>query len=347
MKTMTATASTYSTARELVQRDLAQLETKLDEVLATQRDYLGEDELRFYRGGKYLRPILLFLSAHAATCSDADAGERAVAAAASLEIIHAGSLIHDDIVDRAPLRRGIPTISASRGYETAMLIGDLQFIEAARVFASFVEADSDLDLMRTFLDTGRRLCRGQLDELLSDRGTTIEALIQRYYRTIDRKTAQLISFACEAGARLSDAGPTAVGTLRRFGLLFGRAFQVMDDVLDVVRSSAASGKERLIDVRRGRLSLPIIFSLASVDHAHPLRRIVEGEAATDDELAIALEAVERGDGWVRAWSEARAITDKAIANLRLLPESPYRDALERIAAHTADQGFLEQNEGAH
>ena len=343
---MTATAlAAYVDARTLVAEDVARLAAKLAAVLSAQRDYLRDDDVRFYRGGKQLRPLLLFLAARACMREDAAADERVVAAAASIEIIHVGSLIHDDIVDNAPLRRGLPTISASRGYETAMLLGDLQFIEAASVFASFIDGESDLELMRTFLDTGRRLCRGQLDELLSDRGTTHDALVQRYYRTIDRKTSQLISFACEAGARLAGAGPSTIGTMRRFGLLFGRAFQVMDDVLDVVRASEESGKERMIDVRRGRLSLPIIFTLATVDDAHPLRRIVNGETVSDADVAVALRAVEREDGWVRAWSEARAIADKAIANLHLLPHTVYRDALEQLAAHVIDQGFLEQ-EGA-
>jgi heptaprenyl diphosphate synthase len=339
---MTAAVSVYGDARTLVAGDFARLDAKLEEVLYAQRDYLRDDDVRFYRGGKELRPLLLLLATHACMRDDTAADERAIAAAASIEIIHVGSLIHDDIVDNAPLRRGLPTISASRGYETAMLLGDLQFIEAASVFASFVDGESDLELMRTFLDTGRRLCRGQLDELLSDRATTHEALVQRYYRTIDRKTSQLISFACEAGARLSGAGPTAIGTMRRFGLLFGRAFQVMDDVLDVVRAAGDSGKEQMIDVRRGRLSLPIIFTLAAVEETHPLRRIVSGEVVSDDDVEIALRAVERQDGWVRAWSEARAIAAKAIANLRLMPHTVYRDALEQLAAHVVDQGFLER-----
>ena len=339
---MTVAASVYGGARTLVDDDFARLDAKLEDVLYAQRDYLREDDVRFYHGGKQLRPLLLLLAAHACMDQDAAADERAIAAAASIEIIHVGSLIHDDIVDNAPLRRGLPTISASRGYETAMLLGDLQFIEAASVFASFVDGESDLDLMRTFLDTGRRLCRGQLDELLSDRGTTHDALVQRYYRTIDRKTAQLVSFACEAGARLAGAGPTAVGTMRRFGLLFGRAFQVMDDVLDVVRATEDAGKEQMIDVRRGRLSLPIIFTLDAVEETHPLRRIVNGEAVSDEDVVTALRAVERQNGWVRAWSEARAIVAKAIANLRLMPHTVYRDALEQLCAHVVDQGFLEQ-----
>jgi geranylgeranyl pyrophosphate synthase len=340
---MTITATAYGGARALIADDLLRLESKLEDVLSAQRDYLRGDDLRFYRGGKQLRPLLLLLAAHACATDESSAlDERAIAAAASIEIIHVGSLIHDDIVDKAPLRRGLPTISASRGYETAMLLGDLQFIEAASVFASFVDSEADLDLMRTFLDTGRRLCRGQLDELLSDRSTTIDALVQRYYRTVDRKTAQLTSFACEAGARLAGAGPSTIGTMRRFGHLFGRAFQVMDDVLDVVRSSAEAGKERMIDVRRGRLSLPILFTLASLERSHPLWRIVNGEAVTEDDAGIAVRAVEQMDGWVRAWSEARAVMERAIANLRLLTATAHRHALEHLAAQVVDQGFLEE-----
>ncbi|MEU9625151.1 polyprenyl synthetase family protein, partial [Streptomyces sp. NPDC048155] len=116
----------YSRARSLVAAEVAALDARLEDLLDGQRSYLSDAELAFHRGGKRLRPLLLLLSAHAAARTPVDVlPEKAVAAAVSLELAHVGSLIHDDIVDRAPTRRGMPTVSASRGYELALIIGDL------------------------------------------------------------------------------------------------------------------------------------------------------------------------------------------------------------------------------
>ena len=333
----------YRRIASLLADDLVVFDAELTKVLDTQLDYLSAGDVEFYRRGKKLRPMLLLLCARlSARDPDAPVPERAIAAAVSVEVIHVGSLIHDDIIDKAPTRRGLPTISASRGYELALLIGDLQFIEAARLFASFINADDDLDLMRQFLDSGHKTCWGQIDELLSSPALDPAALTQRYFRTVDRKTGQLFSFACEAGARLGEGTPRTVGSLRRFGVLLGRAFQVMDDVLDVVRSSDAAGKEQLTDLAQGRMSLPLIYTMEEVPEDHALHRIVRGEECSDDDLEVAARAVTRGDGWIRAYSDARMIVEKAKAHLQLTPENEYRAALIDLVAHIVDQGFEEE-----
>lgn len=333
-------ADAYARAREILQDDLSRLEVRLSEVLESQHDYLTPAELSLFGRGKRLRPILLLLSAHiAAHPADARLEDRVVAAAVSVEIVHLGSLIHDDIVDKAPTRRGLPTIHASRGYEMAMLIGDLQFIEATRLFASFLKAESDLPLLRRFLDAGHKLCRGQIDELLTQPSSDLEALVPRYFRTVDRKTGQLITFACEAGARLASGMPTAIGTLRRFGILFGRAFQIMDDVLDVVHPSASAGKEALTDLAQGRLSLPLIYALQEFPETHRLHRVVRGEAQGPGEVERAARDLRRSNGWLRAYSDARAVAAKAAANLELLPVNRYREALMDLTRHLVNQSL--------
>lgn len=330
----------YAAARDLLRDDLARFDAGLAEVLHRQQDFLTGAEQDLYRRGKHLRPTLLLLSARAGLKSpEAVLEERVIAAAVSVEIIHVGSLIHDDIVDKAPVRRGMPTINASRGYEMAMLIGDLQFIEASRLFSSFIRAESDIQLMRRFLDTGYTTCRGQIDELLSERVHDTQALVQRYYRIVDRKTGQLIAFCCEAGARLADAMPTTIGSLKRFGTLLGRAFQVMDDVLDVVRSTEDAGKQRMTDLAQGRLSLPIVYAMDEAAADDPLRRLLDGEPLPESLLQPTADRLRRGNGWIRAYSDARAIVAKALANLELIPDSIYRQTLASLANHLVDQGF--------
>jgi heptaprenyl diphosphate synthase len=332
----------HARARALVAAELEAVERRLEEVVAGQADYLGAAEVAFYRCGKRLRPLLLLLSAHVAARRPVDVlPEKAVAAAVALELSHVGSLIHDDIVDRAPTRRGLPTISASRGYELALVIGDLQWVQATRTMAGHVETEDDIALMREFLEAGEQTCRGQLDEMLAGPGERGGELVRRYYRTVDRKTGRLIAFACEGGAQLAGGLPSAVGGLRRFGSWLGRAFQVMDDVLDIVRPAAASGKEPLTDLREGRLSLPLLYTLESLPADHFMQRIALGERLSDGELAEAGQLLRHSDGWIRALGDARAIVARANAELDLLPDRPHTAALRGIASHLVDQGFLD------
>lgn len=332
----------YDHARAMVAEEFAAFEERLEEVVARQAEYLTDTERAFYRRGKRLRPLLLLLSARVAERGGRKPlPDKAVAAAVSLELAHVGSLIHDDIVDRAPTRRGLPTVSASRGYELALVIGDLQWVEATRTMAAFMETPADIELMRQFLDTGEQTCRGQLDEMLGASRRDGDELVRRYYRTIDRKTGRLVSFACEGGARVMEGTPAVVGGLRRFGSWLGRAFQVMDDVLDVVRPAHAAGKEPLTDLLQGRLSLPLVYTLQALPPGHFLQRLRTGEALDEEELREAARLVRFGDGWIRAFSDARAIVARAHAELSFLPEGPYRQALWDLSAHLVNQGFLD------
>jgi heptaprenyl diphosphate synthase len=343
MPEATLAAHPYVRARELVAPEMDALDAHLEAILDGQREYLTDTEIAFYRGGKRLRPLLLVLAAHVARPDLDELPAKAIAAAASLELAHVGSLIHDDIVDRAPMRRGLPTVSASRGYELALVIGDLQWVQATRTMSAHMETGADLRLMRAFLEAGEQTCRGQLDEMLGAHPADQSELVRRYFRTIDRKTGRLVAFACEGGARLVDGPPSAVGGLGRFGAWLGRAFQIVDDVLDVVRPSEAAGKEMLTDLRQGRLSLPLIYTLEELGPDHPLQAVAVGEMLSDADLADGARALRHGNGWIRALGDARAIVVTARAELGLLPAGPHRDALDALAAHLVDQPFSDDH----
>ena len=197
-----ATEKTYEYIQQLLAEDLDRFNEKFASVLSRQKDILSENEIDLYKKGKKIRPLLLILSARMNSGdSQKELEDKVIAAAVSLEIAHIGSLIHDDIVDKAPLRRGLPTFNASKGYEFALLIGDLQIMESARVFAAFVNSADDIKLMKEYLDTGYNLCKGQIEELVNETTSWDPKIVsQRYYRIIDRKTGRLIAFACEAGA---------------------------------------------------------------------------------------------------------------------------------------------------
>jgi heptaprenyl diphosphate synthase len=328
-----------SAALALVADDMARFGTLLERALEPQKEYLTRAEHELYRRGKRLRPLMLLLSAHLARGGDERRAlpDKVVQAAVSLEMLHVATLIHDDIVDASPLRRGLTTVYADRGTEMAVLIGDMQFIQAVRGFADNVENERDMALVRIVLDTGFNICRGEIDELQTDPDAPPDVLRNRYLRTVDRKTAMLFGLACESGALLMNAGTRATYFVSRFGRAFGRAFQIMDDLLDCVRAASDSGKPQGADLARRRLSLPIVYALAELPADHAVQRIVRGARLEPEELKAALDDVVLSAGYLRAYSEAREAVAQGVNYLEPFPDGPYRRALADIAAGVVDR----------
>jgi len=325
-------------ARALVAADLARFEQTLEAALAPQKDYLSTTEYELYRRGKKLRPVMLLLSARLCGGQEGELPYKAIRAATSLEMLHVATLIHDDIVDVAPVRRGMPSVFADRGTEMAVLIGDMQFIQAVRCFADGVETQEDMRLVRMVLEVGFKICCGEIDELHTDLTGSSDDLRERYYRTVDRKTSALFGLACEAGASLVGARTRATVMLSRFGRCFGRAFQIMDDLFDFVRSDKVAGKEHGTDLRQRRLTLPIINALETLPADHALHRIMRSEPFTEADIQTAIQAVVESEGFFAAYSEARKKVIEAIGYLKQFPEGPYRDALSAIAHYVVDRG---------
>lgn len=326
-------------ARALVRHDFDAFEVELAGALDPQKDYLSETEHELYRRGKKLRPLMLLLSARLCAGAEGELPRKAVRAAVSLEMLHVATLIHDDIVDLAPMRRGLRTVYAQRGTAMAVLIGDMQFIQAVRCFADAVETDKDMRLVRLVLEVGFKICCGELDELLTDAGASSGVLRQRYYQVVDRKTAALFGLACEAGAYLVGARTRLTFFLSRFGRRFGRAFQIMDDIFDLVRPDAVSGKAAGTDLAQRRFSLPIIYALEELPEEHAARRIMRGESCGDDELRAAVRDVARSNGVLRAWSEARTMMIEGLQALEVLPDGPFRRALVEVSEYVVNRGF--------
>ena len=331
----------FHQARALVRADLERFEETLTEALKPQAEYLTEAEYETYRRGKKLRPLILLLSARLnARSPEEPLPAKVIQASVSLEMLHVATLIHDDIVDVAPLRRGIRTVYSERGTEMAVLVGDLQFIQAIRCFAAGIDAQQDMHLVQMVLDVGFKICCGELDEILTDPSWDLDVLEARYFRTVERKTAALFALACESGAMLMQAGKKAAFYLSRFGRQFGSAFQIMDDIFDLVRPDELSGKVRGTDLAQGRLTLPVIYALAELPEDHVLRRVIRREPHTAADLEAAVEAVVESSGLLRAYSRARKMALEAADFLTEFPLSPYREALAEIAEHVVNRGFL-------
>jgi geranylgeranyl pyrophosphate synthase len=224
-------------------------------------------------GGKRLRPILVFVMAGEA------GGDALVDAAASVELLHMATLVHDDVLDRAELRRGRATVFASGGRGAATATGDLLFSRAFAVLA----ATGNADAVRALSEASSALARGEL--LQREDAWSGAVSVERYLERCRLKTARLFEAACRLGAILGDPGPGAADSLARFGEGIGLAFQLFDDVLDVAGPPEVTGKPRGTDLLDGTVTLPLIVArerdpeLAALD--------LRG-AARDGETAAAL-----------------------------------------------------------
>ncbi|MFE4971319.1 polyprenyl synthetase family protein [Kitasatospora sp. NPDC056651] len=316
--------------------DLARYHEALAAALAPQAAYLSATEQALYRRGKKIRPLLLFLCARLVHGSG-PLPQKAVNGAVCLEMLHIATLIHDDIVDDSLLRRGLPSVNAARGTQTAVLIGDMQFVQAIRGFVEAIDAQRDIELVKAVLDTAFRICCGELDELAADPGWDTARLLAHYWQTIERKTAVLFGLACEAGVTLVGGSAADARRAGFYGRRVGRAFQVMDDLLDLAQEAEASGKPHGIDLARGRFSLPLIHAMAELGPDHRVSRIIRGEPCDEAALRACAAAVRGSAGYATAYADARAQALDAWRRLRPFPASSFRTALGDIALHIVDR----------
>jgi geranylgeranyl pyrophosphate synthase len=263
-------------------------------------------------GGKRVRPALVLLSSRA---GDAGKTETDLAAAA-LELVHLATLCHDDVIDETEVRRGVPTVHSRWGVEVAVLAGDFLF---ARGCALGAEAGGEVPgiLARAIA----QVCEGQIVETstLGDSSRSVE----EYMETIRRKSAALFTAACELGASTADVPETERAALVTFGEQLGLAFQIVDDLLDLVGDPEITGKVPGTDLREGVFTLPVLIACER-DQALRERLVRERELAT---ILPKLESI----GALHATLEmAAARAEAAIRELNSLPDTEWRVALNRM-----------------
>jgi heptaprenyl diphosphate synthase len=271
-------------------------------------------------GGKRLRPVCTVV---AARTSGQVTTDEIVLGGVAVELVHLGSLYHDDVMDEADTRRGIESVNARWGNLTAILAGDFLLARASEIAASLGTEVAAL-LARTI----GRLCQGEVAQLRHafDAGRT-EA---DYLRSIEGKTAALFSAACRIGGLVAGLPPAAVEALTEWGVAFGMAFQVYDDVLDLTATEAELGKPTGHDLVEGIYTLPVIRTLAEGGAADELRDLL-GRPIAGAELDKALAIVRSGGGVPSAVETARAYAGHARAAAVGLGPSPASAALADAA----------------
>ena len=248
-------------------------------------------------GGKRLRPLLVFICGQAG--GGAGAGAALVNAGAAVELVHMATLVHDDVVDGATVRRGRPTVVAAAGRPVATASGDFLF---SRAFA-LLGGNGDEEQVRVLSDACLALARGELAQRRDTFASGID--VDRYLYRCGLKTASLFTAACRLGALATDAGSERADALGRFGHGIGLAFQVLDDVLDITGPVERTGKERGSDLLEGTTTLPLIIaagidpalaaidlrSLASREQAESICDRIVATGAIDESRQVAADLV--------------------------------------------------------
>jgi heptaprenyl diphosphate synthase len=287
-----------------IRKGLAEVEEVLRASAHSDHPFIDETASHLVNaGGKRFRPLLTLV---AAQFGDPEA-PGVVPAAAVVELTHLATLYHDDVMDEAPVRRGAPSANARWDNSVAILTGDFLFARASQILA-----DLGPEAVRLQAKTFERLVTGQINECIGPKDG--QAAIDHYLSVLGDKTGSLIATSARFGALLSGAGEQAVEVLTRFGEVFGMAFQLSDDVLDIASDREQSGKTPGTDLREGVPTLPTLYALESTDpESARLRQLLSGPI-TEDELV-----------------------DEVIAALRVHPAlSQARETVTRYAAEARD-----------
>jgi len=306
-----------ATAFALVQSELQTLEQILGEAARPSDPVMGQLlGLVLPGGGKRLRPLLALLWGR----SHNHRRERLIPFAAALELLHTATLVHDDIVDEATVRRGEPTLSARVRNSIAVLVGDYLFAQAA---AQAVSTDH-VGVMRSFTATSMDIITGQIDESMSDGVLTLTQ--EQYLRRIGGKTAALFALSARGGAMLSDAPERVVFAAEQYGYKLGLAFQIVDDILDVVGDARDLGKPVGSDMRQGVATLPALLVRDQVPTSL-FQAAYSGGGKQEESIRLLLETIRSRGGVEGSYAEADRLKADAYACLEVLPHGPVRDAL--------------------
>lgn len=314
----------------LVGDDLAAVETEIRHQLDSPVALVQEmGEYIAGAGGKRLRPILLLLAARLAGYR----GPRAIRLACVVELLHTATLIHDDVVDQAPLRRGRPSANAQWGDDASVLVGDHLY---SKSFAMLVH-DNDQGIMETLARATVSMTEAEVFQLERKRsGVTTET---DYLRIISQKTASFMSACCRIGALLGGVSPAQVEALTRYGLDVGVAFQMSDDSLDFIADQERLGKAIGADLREGKRTLPLIRTLecAAPAEAERVRAFLRQQSLAPAEIEEIRQIVLACDGVGYAHGRAVACAQSAKAGLAAFPPSEERETLVLIADFVVDR----------
>ncbi len=306
--------------------DKARVEQTLLDVVRIDNDpYLTEISSHLIKaGGKRLRPLFAVASAAASYGDGVSVPQDVIRGGVAVELVHIGSLYHDDVMDEASMRRQAVSVNARWGNLRAILSGDYLLAKASEI-----AADLGVEVAGLLASTIAELCRGQVGELQTM--YDVERTEEQYYPSIAGKTASLYAAACRIGGIVSEQSREAIDALTEFGRLYGMAFQVIDDILDVIATDEQLGKPAGNDMIEGVYSLPVIHTLAWPEGA--LLREMLADGLDPERRFAAIDIVRQGPGVDSAFVVAEDFVNQAKAVLAEVSTNEAATALAGAADH--------------
>ena len=313
----------------LVAEDMKQVEEKMRSGIASHfTDLQAVVDYLIGAGGKRLRPAITLMAARFYPV-DLD---KAHALAASVELLHTATLVHDDLIDNALFRRGMPTLNVSWSPGATILTGDFLFARAAQLAA---ETDN-VRIVNAFAQTLMTIVGGELNQLFNDGHGNVPSQ-EEYHHRIYAKTASLFAAGTENGGVLCHAPEPEVQALRDYGYYLGMAFQVIDDILDFKGDEEHLGKPVANDLRQGIATLPVMLFNEQQPNHPTILKAVRRERVSDEEIVEIVGRI-RASGCVEAsMEEARRFAAQAQAALERLPDNEYRRAMHAIVDYAVDR----------
>lgn len=323
-----------------VAQDLQRTEKLFEEVLSTDNSfvfdmvkYLGQSH------GKRVRSALTMLSYRACLGEKVDENSdnyhQALMIAEAVELIHNATLVHDDVIDDSPIRRGRKTLNYQWGNEISVLMGDFIFARAFGLLARHV----DPKIIQTISVSTDKLCEGEIQEVRNRFLVTQNEA--DYFDTIEKKTAALMAMACESAAMLAQAGDLKQQALRRYGLKIGIVFQLMDDLLDLTASPEKLGKPNGHDMREGKFTLPVLRALSVCGNLEraKMQEILLKNEISDHDLALVFAFVREHGGLDYVRARCKKLVEEAKEELAVLEDSTARQCLLGLADYMTQREY--------
>ncbi len=288
---------------------------------------IGEHLL--FSGGKRLRPILLLLSAKACGYR----GEAHISLASLIEFIHTATLLHDDVVDRAELRRGMESANAKWGNEACVLVGDFLF---TKCFSLLVE-NGNRKILQVVAKATTWMAEGELEELIKTNDLSLAE--EGYFSIVAGKTAALFSASAQVGAILGEAPEETEMALANFGMDLGMAFQLVDDNLDYISKEEEFGKKIGIDLQEGKITLPLISTLnrCTEQESALIHKVVASNPITKESFLQVLTLIDKYHGVAYTWEKAKEYVARAKERLRHFPDSTEKEGLLSLADYVLER----------
>lgn len=313
-----------------IEVELSEVERQLTKNIITNIDILYDSSVHLINaGGKRLRPAFALL---AARLFQKDINN-AIPMAVALELVHMATLVHDDVIDNSLTRRGTITVKKGWGNRVSIYAGNYILARSLSIVAGYNRRDL-LDIMA---ETSMKIVEGEIIQMLSSFNVNIG--LKNYLRRIERKTALLISVSCQLGALVSNAPEEHVRNLQKYGYYLGMAFQVTDDILDLIADEEILGKPTGSDIRQGVITLPALYAMHNSKHAEELRVALASSEICNKNTQDIIEMIKDSDGIDYSYYVSQRYARKAQEQLNNLPDVPEKEALYEIASYILDREY--------